>query len=175
MTDLRYPIGKPQYKQDLTDADRAALIAEFAIAPAQLSASVATLSDQQLDTAYRPQGWTVRQVCHHLPDSHSNGYIRAKLALTEENPVIKPYMEDRWADLDDSRLPVAVALLHYTAIQARWHSLWETIRGEQWQRCFIHPEYDQKFSIDYLLQLYSWHGQHHLAQINGLKSRQGWK
>lgn len=175
MNDLRYPLGQPQYNDNLTQRDRAALIEEFSTAPDQLAAVVATLSDAQLGTPYRPEGWSVRQVCHHLPDSHSNGYIRAKLALTEENPVIKPYSEELWAELDDSRLPIGIALVHYQAVQARWTALWKVVHADQWARCYVHPQYNQQFSLDYLLQLYTWHGKHHLAQITGLKSREGWK
>ena len=175
MEDLRYPIGEPQYLDNLTGSQRSAMIDEFATAPTQLAMAVASLSNEQLETPYRPEGWTLRQVCHHLPDSHSNGYIRTKLTLTEIDPVIKPYEEDLWAKLEDSKLPVAIALTHYAAVQARWTALWRTVEGPQWARTYVHPQYGTKFSLDYVLQLYVWHGKHHMAQITALKSRMNWK
>ena len=175
MEHLQYPIGKPQYLESVTDEQRAEWIEEFSQAPGQLQTEVTSLSDAQLDTPYRPGGWTVRQVCHHLPDSHSNGYVRTKLALTEDSPIIKPYLEDLWAKLPDSNRPVASALDHYRAVQARWTAVWKSVQGKQWARTYIHPEYMNHYSLDQMLQLYSWHGKHHLAQITGLKARMNWK
>ena len=175
MEHLQYPIGKPQYLEVVTDAQRAAWIEEFSKAPANLQAAVSGLSDAQLDTPYRQGGWTVRQVCHHLPDSHSNGYVRTKLTLTEKSPIIKPYDEDLWAKLGDSNLPVGIALDHYRAVQARWTAVWKVVGEGQWARTYIHPEYMNHYSLDKMLQLYEWHGKHHLAQITSLKARMNWK
>lgn len=175
MENLQYPIGKPQYFENVTDEQRAAWIEEFSHAPAQLEAGVAGLSDEQLDTPYRPGGWTVRQVCHHLPDSHSNGYVRTKLALTEDSPIIKPYAEDQWAKLPDSTLAIGIALDHYRTLQARWTAVWKNVQGKQWARTYIHPEYMNHYSLDQMLQLYTWHGKHHLAQITSLKTRMNWE
>ena len=174
MEDLRYPIGKPQFLEDLSASDRLALIAEFEQAPAQLRKAVEGLTDSQLDTPYRPGGWTVRQVCHHLPDSHSNGYIRTKLTLTEDSPVIKPYDENAWAHLEDAKSAIELPLAHLEIVQARWAALWKTVHGEHWRRTYVHPQYKTHFTLDYVLQLYSWHGKHHVAHIAGLKLRQGW-
>ena len=174
MENLQYPIGKPQYVETATNEQRAGWIEEFSQAPARLESGVASLSEAQLDTPYRPGGWTVRQVCHHLPDSHSNGYVRTKLALTEESPIIKPYLEDQWAKLPDSSLPIGIAFDHYRAVQARWTAVWKRVRGEQWAKTYIHPEYMHHYSLDQMLQLYTWHGKHHLAQITSLKARMNW-
>ena len=174
MEDRSYPIGKPQFRENLTDSDRQALIAEFELAPAQLRNAVDGLSDSQLDTPYRPDGWTIRQVCHHLPDSHSNGYIRTKLTLTEDSPIIKPYDENAWANLEDAKLPVSLPLSHLDVVQARWAALWKTVQGDQWQRTYIHPEFKIHYTLDFMLQLYTWHGKHHIAHITGLKQRMSW-
>ena len=174
MENLSYPIGKLQLRETLTDEDRAAMIARFELAPDQLRRSVDGLTDTQLDTPYRPGGWTIRQVCHHLPDSHSNGYIRTKLTLTEQSPIIKPYDEDAWANLEDAQASIALPLLHLDAVQQRWAAVWKTVEGDQWQRTYVHPEYKTHYSLDFALQLYTWHGMHHVAHITSLKQRQGW-
>jgi hypothetical protein len=136
---------------------------------------VAGLSAEQLDSAYRPGGWTVRQVVHHLPDSHLNGYTRFKLSLTEARPVIKPYEEARWAELPDVRaVPVEVSLDLLDALHRRWVPLLAGIRPDEWARGYHHPEYKRDFSLEEALGLYAWHGEHHVAHITTLRRRMGW-
>ena len=174
MQDLSYPIGKAVFVENLTPSDRQALIAEFELAPAQLRGAVEGLTAAQLDTPYRPGGWTIRQVVHHLPDSHSNGYVRTKLTLTEDSPVIKPYDENAWAHLEDSTFPLDLPLIHFDAVQARWAALWKTMQGAQWQFTYVHPQYNTHYSLDFCLQLYAWHGKHHVAHVTSLKRRLSW-
>ncbi len=174
MTDLRYPIGKFKMEGDLTDAQRRKFIEDIAEAPAKLRAAVAGLSAKQIDTPYRPEGWTVRQVVHHLPDSHLNGYIRFKLALTEEQPTIKPYDQERWAQLDDARTaPIEISLALLDALHQRWTLLLRSLGPKDLERTFRHPEMGV-LSLDAYLSLYSWHGRHHVAHITSLRERMGW-
>ncbi len=175
MTDLRYPIGKFAYDGRMTDARRAECVARIAAAPAGFRAAVAGLNDTQLDTAYRPQGWTVRQVVHHVPDSHINAYTRIRLALTEDTPTIKPYEEARWAELPDARsLPVEISLGLIEALHARWVPLLQRIDAADGARPLRHPEHGRLMTIDELVALYAWHGEHHIAHITGLRARMGW-
>src|SRR5688572_11016013 len=140
--DLRYPIGKLDRKSSLTPDERRAAIDAIAAAPARLRTAVRDLTDSQLDTPYRPGGWTVRQLVHHLPDSHMNAFVRVKLALTEDAPTIKPYDEARWAELPDVRLtPVAVSLTLLDALHARWAVLLRALEPRDWARTFVHPEH----------------------------------
>lgn len=141
--------------------------------PAELRAAIAGLSDEQIDTPYREGGWTIRQVVHHLADSHSNGYTRLKLALTEDSPTIKPYEENAWAQLADSRLPLEVSLPIIEGIHRRWIVLWRVMTPEQFERKFVHPEHGP-VTTDWLLGLYGWHGRHHVAHITRLRERMGW-
>jgi len=172
--DLRYPVGKFQPKDTLTDAERRTMIEEIAGHPARFRAAVAGLSDEQLDTPYRPEGWTVRQVIHHVPDSHLNSYVRFKWTLTEDNPAIKAYDEKAWAELPDAKtLPVDISLSLLTAVHARWTEMLRRITAEQWKRTFIHPE-NGPMNLERLLQLYVWHGRHHEAHILRLKERMKW-
>ena len=171
--DLRYPTGPFRRPPSLDAAGRADAIQTIARTPGELRRAVTGLDDQQLDTPYRPGGWTVRQVAHHLPDSHLNAYVRFKLALTEEIPTIKPYEEDRWARLADSALPVEVSLQLLDALHRRWVVLLDSIQEAQWSREFVHPESGQQ-RLDQLLALYAWHGPHHTAQVTGLRQRMGW-
>jgi len=174
MSDPRFPIGKCSYSGPLTEAQRAGHITEIEKAPAALRAAVAGLNDSQLDTAYRDGGWTVRQVTHHLPDSHVNAYIRFKLALTEDEPTIKPYAEDRWAQLADTRTtPVEVSLVLLESLHARWVRLLRSLGAEDWKKQFRHPELGM-VSLDRSLVLYSWHGTHHVAHITQLRKKMGW-
>jgi hypothetical protein len=132
------------------------------------------LSTQQLDTPYREGGWTVRQVAHHVPDSHMNAYVRFKLALTEEDPVIKPYAEDRWARLGDTQAtPIEVSLALLESLHSRWVGLLRSLRPEDWKRTFRHPELGL-VSLEKNLAMYSWHGRHHVAHITELRKRMGW-
>jgi len=174
MTDPRYPIGKFTYDGPLTDAQRKGMIEHIAGAPAALRESIRGLSPQQLDTPYRDGGWTVRQVVHHVPDSHMNAYVRFKLALTEDEPTIKTYMEDRWAELQDSRsTPIEVSLVLLENLHARWVGLLNSLRPEDWRRNFRHPELGT-VSLERNLALYSWHGRHHVAHVIELRKRMAW-
>ena len=172
--DLKYPIGRVQFKPALTSNERADLIKAIAAAPVGLRTAVAGLNDQQLDTPYRPDGWTVRQVVHHVPDSHMNAFVRLKLALTEESPTIKPYKEALWANLPDARLPVEVSLRLTEALHERWVALMNTMADDLWSRTFVHPESGRVFTLDEMTQLYAWHGRHHVAHITELRKRSGW-
>jgi hypothetical protein len=172
--DLRYPVGKPERPERLTEQQRRDFIAAIAQAPANLRAAVAGLNDAQLDTPYRPGGWTVRQVAHHLPDSHMNAYIRFKLALTENEPTIKPYEEARWAELADAKAPIEPSLALLEHLHRRWVPLLESLTPADWARNFNHPESGLN-SLDKSLAIYSWHGRHHVAHITALRERKGWK
>ena len=176
MTDLRYPIGPFAYDGLMTDARRSQCVARIAAAPARLRAAVAGLDDAQLDTPYRPGGWTVRQVVHHVPDSHLNAYTRIRLALTEDVPTIKPYEEARWAELPDARtLPVDVSLALLDALHGRWVALLEGLGAADGARQLRHPEHGRLMTIDELCALYAWHGDHHVAHVTGLRERMGWR
>ena len=174
MTDLRYPIGKFKFENPLTEDQKQKHLAEIEQAPANLRAAVKGLSNQQLDTPYRPEGWTVRQVAHHVPDSRLNAYIRFKLALTEEAPTIKPYAEDRWAQLADTQTtPVEVSLTLLDSLHDRWGRLLHSLKPEDWTRTFRHPELGE-VSLEKNLALYAWHGRHHVAHITSLRERNRW-
>jgi uncharacterized damage-inducible protein DinB len=174
MIDLRYPIGKFHYDGQPNDEQKRQFINEIANAPLNLKAAVSGLSATQLDTPYRPGGWTVRQVVHHLPDSHMNSYVRFKLALTEDEPIIKPYAEDRWAELADSKAtPIETSLTLLDSLHARWVALLRSLTPEQWKRNFRHPELGP-MSLEKTLALYAWHGRHHVTQITSLRQRNGW-
>jgi uncharacterized damage-inducible protein DinB len=174
MTDLRYPIGKFKYEGPPTEDQKQKHLAEIEQAPANLRAAIKGLSDQQLDTPYRSEGWTVRQVVHHVPDSHLNAYIRFKLALTEDEPTIKTYAEDRWAQLADTETtPVEVSLAMLDSLHARWVRLLRSLTPEQWKREFRHPELGA-VPLEKSLALYAWHGRHHVAHITSLRERNGW-
>lgn len=174
MSDLRYPVGKFEKRASITAADRRAMIGIIAEAPRQLRAAVSGLNDHQLDTPYREGGWTVRQVAHHVPDSHLNAYIRLKLALTEERPTIKPYEEARWAELPDSRdVPVEVSLNLLDAVTARWVTIMNAMREEDFARTLVHPDHGP-VDLDWLVQMYAWHSRHHVAHITTLRDRNGW-
>jgi DinB superfamily len=173
--DLQYPIGRFTHVLSATDAMRRTAIDEIAALPARMRAAVAGLTDAQLDTPYRPGGWTVRQVVHHVPDSHVNAYIRLKLALTEDQPTIKPYDEKTWATLADTRLPVEVSLTLLDSIHARWVAVCRDLKPSDWARTFIHPEYPEgPRTIDWLVQVYAWHSNHHVAHITSLRRREDW-
>jgi uncharacterized damage-inducible protein DinB len=175
VTDLRYPIGVFTWDGVMTDARRAACVARIAAAPGLLRAAVAGLNDRQLDTPYRPAGWTVRQVVHHVPDSHLNAYIRMRLALTEDTPTIKPYDEARWAELRDARsAPIEVSLALLDALHVRWMSLLRELGPTECARGVRHPEHGRVMSVDELLALYAWHGEHHTAHVTALRTRMGW-
>jgi uncharacterized damage-inducible protein DinB len=173
--DLRYPIGKFKYEGELSDEQRGGAIRQIAEAPAKLRAAVQGLNDEQLNTPYRPEGWTVRQVVHHLPDSHLNAYARFKLGLTEEEPMVKPYDEVRWANLADTRdTPVEVSLVLLDFLHRRWVILLASLRPQDFARRFRHPELGA-MTLDKNLALYAWHGRHHVAHITSLRERMGWR
>lgn len=173
MEDLRYPVGIFQYEAG-KDQQRSQRIDEISRAPQLLRSAIAGLSEAQLETPYRPGGWTVRQVVHHVPESHMNAYIRFKLALTEDEPTIKPYQEALWAEREDTRAaPLAVSLALLDALHQRWTILLKTIKPEEWTRCFKHPEMGL-VSLDKSLALYAWHGRHHAGHITALRDRMGW-
>ena len=172
--DLRYPIGKFQPVENVTDIQRRALIAAIAETPDKLKAAVARLDERQLDTPYRPGGWTLRQVVHHVPDSHMNSYVRFKLALTEDEPTIKSYDEARWAELADAKTPVEPSLLLLENLHKRWVLLLNSLTPSEWQRKFRHPERGI-VTLENNLQLYAWHGHHHVAHITALRERNNWR
>jgi len=174
MEDLRYPIGRFVRPAEVTEARLREAIADIAAAPARLRAAVAGLSGEQLDTPYRPGGWTLRQVVHHVADSHVNSYVRYRLALTEDEPTIKPYDEARWAELPDAKsLPVDVSLAMLDAVHYRWTSLLDALAPADFARTFRHPEMGL-MRLDANTCLYAWHGRHHEAHIARLRARQGW-
>ncbi|MGH9431486.1 MAG: YfiT family bacillithiol transferase [Terriglobia bacterium] len=174
-TDVRYPTGKFTWKNEkLSFAQREHMIGEIDQAPARLRAAVAGLSDAQLDTPYREGGWTVRQVVHHLADSHMNSYIRFRLALTEQEPQIKPYNQEDWAKLEDARTaPVERSLRLLESLHQRWVLLLKSMTNDDFARTFRHPE-QGVVDLDRNLALYAWHGRHHVEQINALRERSGW-
>ncbi len=176
MTDFAYPIGRFVPAQSYTAADRVASIAAIEMLPADLRRAVADLSTEQLDTPYRDGGWTVRQVVHHLPDSHLNAYTRFKLALTETEPTIKPYEEALWAELPDSRSgdpELSLALLD--ALHRRWVVTLRHMTERDFAREFRHPEHTKLLSLDRVLATYAWHGRHHVAHVTSLRERKGWR
>ena len=174
MSDPRFPIGKFHYEGAPSADQRSKFIAEIEQTPAAIRAAVQGLSPKQLDTPYRDGGWTVRQVVHHVPESHMNAYIRFKLALTEDEPTIKPYAEDLWAKLADVQsTPLEVSLALLDNLHLRWVPLLRGLQETDWKRTFIHPE-NGVVSLDKNLALYAWHGKHHTAHITELRKRMQW-
>jgi hypothetical protein len=173
--DLRYPVGKFKFPDVISTDERQRFIAEIAETPARLRAAVAGLSEEQLETPYRPEGWTVRQVVHHVPDSHFTSYSRYKLALTEDEPAVKGYYEDRWAKLADGRGgPVEVSLRLLECLHLRWVALLRSLTEVEWKRTFHHSEHGP-VRLDQNAALYAWHGRHHVGHITSLRERMGWK
>ena len=174
MEDLRYPIGKFSFPESSTAAQRELWRKEIAEAPEKLHAAIAGLTLERLDTPYRPGGWTVRQVVHHVPESHMNSYVRFKLALTEDTPVIKPYDEALWAKLPDVLdTPIEVSLTLLESLHARWVRMLTLMAEGDYMRSFRHPELGL-VRLDQNLALYAWHGKHHVAHITRLRERMGW-
>ena len=174
MTDPRFPVGRFSYDGPLSDEQRKKLLDDVAQTPAKLRAAVNGLSDSQLDTPYRDGGWTVRQVVHHVPDSHMNAYVRFKMALTEDSPTIKTYEEARWAELPDTKAtPLEVSLVLLDTLHDRWVRLLRSLTPEQWNRTYRHPELGP-MTLDKVLALYAWHGPHHVAHITELRKRMSW-
>jgi uncharacterized damage-inducible protein DinB len=174
-TDLRYPIGKFHRHGELTEELRHRYIDDIERLPARLREAVKGLTQAQLDTPYRPGGWTVRQLVHHIADSHMNAYVRLKLALTEDSPLIKPYLEAKWAELKDAKiLPVDVSLNLLDSLHQRWVSVLRSMTPAEFARTMRHPEWTEPMSLDDGLALYAWHGKHHVAHITELRRREGW-
>lgn len=175
MSDLKYPIGKFDIAAPITPASRAASIAAIDALPATLRTTVGGLTDAQLDMPYRPDGWTVRQLVHHLADSHLNAVTRVRLALTEDAPTIKPYLEAKWAELDDARtMALEPSLRILDGVHQRWVALLRTLGDADCARTVVHPERGRTMSIDLLTALYAWHGRHHVAHVTALREREGW-
>ena len=176
MTDLevlRYPIGRFSASASTLPGIRAAQIQTLRLLPERLRAAVAGLSETQLDTPYREDGWTVRQVVHHLADSHAMAYTRCKLALTEDWPTIQPYDEAAWAKLPDSRLPIDVSLAMIEGLHGRWVALLESLSEDDFRKGYNHPERG-RVDLAKGLAMYEWHSRHHTAHITSLRARQGW-
>lgn len=174
--DLRYPEGQFEAPATVNASDRAGFIATLEELPTRMRAAVAGLDEAQLATPYRPDGWTVRQVVHHVPDSHMNAYMRFRLALTEDNPVIRPYYEARWAELPDARSgPVAMSLQLLEAVHVRWVMLLRAMDDGDFARTYQHPEQPgRSIPLSEVLAMYAWHSRHHLAHITRLRERMGW-
>jgi len=168
MVDLQYPIGRFSFPESTTAEQRQEWICEIARTPEELRAAVADLSKEQLDTPYRPGGWTIRPVAHHVPDSHMNAFVRFKLALTEDQPIIKSYDEARWAALADAALPVEPSLDLLEALHLRWVRILESMSERDYQRTFAHPE-SGIWRLDQYLAQYAWHGRHHVAHIRSIE------
>ena len=172
--DPRYPVGKYRPPAEISAQQRTEWIAQVEAAPARLREAVDGLTDAQLDTPYRDGGWTVRQVLHHVPDSHLNAFVRFKLGLTEDSPAIKTYDEAAWALLEDARsTPVEASLALLDHLHVRWLIVLRSLTDEQWARTIRHPEWGE-IRLDFLLGLYAWHGRHHVAHITTLRERMGW-
>ncbi|MFM6977037.1 MAG: YfiT family bacillithiol transferase [Sphingobacteriaceae bacterium] len=172
---LKYPIGRYQALPDANEEQTNKWMGEIAELPQKLRAAVAGLNDEQLDTAYRPDGWTLRQVVHHLADSHLNAYFRFKLALTEENPSIRPYDENLWAGCDEAKHgAIGVSLDLLENLHQRWMMALKTLKPADFERTYFHPQHQKTFNIKYLLGLYAWHGAHHVAHITETKKRHKW-
>ena len=171
--DLRYPVGEFTMPATVTAEMRAESIAAIAELPSKMRDAVRGLSDAQLDTPYRPDGWTVRQLVHHVPDSHMNAFVRLKLALTEDNPTVKPYDEKAFARLADQRLPIEASLSILDGLHARWVAILRALTPQQFGRPLYHPEIGA-ITVDYLVQSYGWHSRHHVAHISRLREREGW-
>lgn len=172
---LKYPIGQFVVPASINKEQLNKWIDDLEKLPEQIESATANLSDEQLDTPYRPDGWTLRQVIHHLPDSHMNAYIRFKLAITEKNPVIRPYQEDLWAQCEEARsgsINVSVSLLR--SLHVRWAAFLKTLTGEEFNRTYLHPEHNRTFILKDVLAMYVWHGKHHLAHITETIKRNNW-
>ncbi|MCO4292761.1 putative metal-dependent hydrolase [Solitalea sp. MAHUQ-68] len=172
LENLKYPIGRFNKPEDITQNDIEEAIKSISELPEEIEKAIAGLSSQQLDTPYRTDGWTVRQVIHHIPDSHMNAYIRFKLALTEENPTVKPYLEDKWAELEDTKqTPIEISLQLLKSLHQRWVVLLRGMNSDDFNKTFFHPERCVSFTLAEVTLLYDWHGRHHLGHILLVKNR----
>ncbi len=173
---LKYPIGRHHFAGRLTAGELALCLEHIETLPQRVAVAISTLSNGQLDTPYRPEGWTVRQVVHHFADSHMNAFIRFKMALTENKPVIKPYEEAAWAAMPDSQqLPAQLSLGLLAALHQRWVFVLKHLSPADLQRSYFHPESKKEYTLEEAVSLYAWHGNHHLAHITGLKQKNNWK
>ena len=174
MEKLKYPVGK-YIEQPYSSAQLKEWLLDIESLPQQIEYAITNLDEAQLATPYREGGWTARQVVHHVADSHMNAYIRFKLGLTENNPVIKPYEEKRWAEMADTQnLPINISITLLYALHSRWHEILKNISAEEWKRTIFHPEYKKEMTLWYLLGMYAWHSRHHVAHITSLRERMGW-
>lgn len=171
--DLRYPIG--QYEpQPFSEPQLKKWLIDLAQLPNRLESAILNLDEAQLQTPYRPGGWTVQQVVHHVADSHINAFCRMKLTLSEDNPTVRPYEEAIWAEQADVALPINISITLLHALHLRMHALMSAVKGEEWDRTYVHPANGQQNTLWYLLGNYAWHGRHHVAHINSLRERNGW-
>jgi uncharacterized damage-inducible protein DinB len=176
MENLKYPIGRFEFGKTYSKAETNAQIQTISALPSKLFNVVNVLTEAQLETPYRPGGWTVRQTIHHVADSHMNAYMRFKLALTEENPTIKPYEEGLWAELPDGKTaPVGWSLQLLKYVHLRWVMLLNSLTEQDLERTYFHPETKRTFPLSEVLALYAWHSEHHYEHINQLCMREGWK
>ena len=175
---LRYPVGRENEQEELkkgySEDLKNSLMIDIKMLPSSLEFAIQNLDAAHLEIQYRPGGWTVQQLVHHVADSHINAYIRFKLGLTENNPIIKPYDQDAWALLPDSNLPVNLSITLLFALHARWYQLMEQMNESEWQRTIYHPEKKFELTLWDLLKSYAWHSRHHVAQILQLRERMGW-
>jgi len=174
MEDLRYPIGK-YLPQSFSESQLQEWLIDIKFLPLHLENAILNLDESQINTPYRPDGWTVKQLVHHVADSHMNAYIRFKLGLTEDNPTIKSYDEGAWANLPDTHnLPINISLTLLHALHARWMEVIKGIKGNEWNRTVFHPEQKKEITLWHLLGMYAWHGKHHVAHITALRERMKW-
>ncbi len=172
-TDPRYPIGKFEEKP-FSQKQKEEWLTDILFLPRQLEMSILNLDEAQLETPYREDGWTVKQVIHHVADSHINAYCRFKFGLTEDQPVIKPYDEAAWARLHDYNMAVNISLTLLHALHNRWYDLLKHITDEEWNRSVVHPQHGKVMTLWYLLGMYAWHGKHHCTHVTGLREKMGW-
>ena len=174
MDTIIYPIGK-YIEQPFSAEELRKRLIDIRFLSNHVENAITNLDEHQLDASYREGGWTVKQVIHHLADSHMNAYIRCKLALTENNPIIKPYDQDAWAEtIENKNLPVNVSITLLHALHLKWYELFSNLKPAEWERTLMHPEYNRQMSLWYILGLYAWHSKHHVAQIQGLRDRKRW-
>jgi hypothetical protein len=174
MVTVQYPIGKVQFVE-YSEKEKEARLADILFLPKMLEYAVLNLNEAQLQTPYREGGWTINQLVHHVADSHMNAFIRCKLALTEENPTIKPYDQDAWVSREDvSQVPVNISITLLHALHHRWYELLKSLTEQEWKRTVYHPEQQREISIWNILLIYAWHGKHHAAHVTNLREEKGW-
>jgi hypothetical protein len=175
---LRYPVGREneqaEFKKEFSSALKNSLMTDIQMLPSSLEFAIQNLDAAQFETPYRPGGWTVQQLVHHVADSHMHAYIRFKLALTENNPAIKPYDQEAWALLPDSNLPVNLSITLLFSLHARWHKLMQEMNESEWKRTIYHPERKIELTLWDLLKSYAWHSRHHVAHNLKLRQINGW-